>query len=175
MCGESITHAAKDKATLASWRVSVKKQSVILSVAAGVALFCTSVFADIIAPESVEIENLSIASSLTGAPGDAANGKKVFADRKLGNCLACHANEDLAEQLFHGEVGPALNGVASRWTEQQLRTIVVNAKAVFSDLTVMPAFYSLDVGADVREDLIGKTILSASDVEDVVAYLITLK
>lgn len=154
---------------------SVKKRSVLLVGGIGIALFGSSILAETIAPGDVKIENLSIAASLIGAPGDPAEGKKVFADRKLGNCLACHANNDLAEQLFHGEVGPALDGVASRWTEQQLRTIVVNSKAVFTDQTVMPAFYSLDVGADVREDLAGKTILSAKEVEDIVAYLVTLK
>jgi len=89
--------------------------------------------------------------------------------------LACHANSDLNDQLFHGEIGPVLDGVASRWSEGQLRTILVNAKAVFTKDTVMPGFYSLDVGEDVREDLIGKTILTAQQVEDLVAYLSTLK
>lgn len=155
--------------------ICVKKRSVLLISSFGVALFCSSVFADTVAPGDVKIENLSIATSLVGGAGDPVEGRKTFADRKLGNCLACHANADLAEQLFHGEVGPSLDGVAGRWTEQQLRTIVVNAKAVFTELTVMPAFYSLDVGENVREDLIGKTILSAQEVEDVVAYLTTLK
>lgn len=129
---------------------------------------------DITAPDDVVIEALAIAKSLTGSPGDATAGREAFANRKLGNCLACHANSDLKDQLFHGEVGPSLDGVASRWNEGQLRTIVVNAKAVFTDQTVMPGFYSLDVGADVRKDLIGKTILSAEQVEDIVAYLMTL-
>lgn len=126
-------------------------------------------------PDAVKIENLGIESSLTGAKGDATAGREVFANRKQGNCLACHANADLAEQLFHGGVGPALDGVAARWSEARLRTIVVNAKTVFTENTVMPGFYSLDVGANVRKDLIGKTILTAQQVEDVVAYLTTLK
>lgn len=128
-----------------------------------------------IAPQDVQVSQLNINESLSGQPGNPVEGRKVFADRKLGNCLACHANSDLAEQLFHGEVGPALDGVAKRWKPEQLRTIVVNSKLVFTELTVMPAFYSLDVGADVREDLIGKTILTAQQVEDVVAYLATLE
>lgn len=126
-------------------------------------------------PEEVQIENLAIAESLIGQPGDPAAGREAFTNRKLGNCLACHMNSDLSDQQFHGEVGPSLDGVASRWNEGQLRTIVVNAKAVFTEQTVMPGFYSLDVGEDVREDLIGKTILSAQQVEDIVAYLSTLK
>lgn len=128
-----------------------------------------------IAPGDVLVVNLVVEQSLTGTPGDPAAGREVFANRKLGNCLACHANQDLKEQLFHGDVGPALDGAGTRWSEGQLRSIVINAKTLFSDETVMPGFYSLDVGEDVRKDLVGKTILSAQQVEDVVAYLATLK
>ncbi len=135
----------------------------------------TTALADITAPGDITIENLGIAASVSGEAGNAAEGRKVFANRKLGNCLACHANNDMADQLFHGEVGPSLDGVAGRWEQAQLRTIVVNAKAVFTDNTVMPGFYSLDVGKNVRKDLVGKTILTAQQVEDVVAYLSTLK
>lgn len=133
------------------------------------------VVADVTAPDDVKIENLMINASLTGKPGNAEAGRNVFSNRKLGNCLACHANSDMSDQLFHGEVGPSLDGAGTRWKPEQLRTIVVNAKAVFSEQTVMPGFYSLDVGEDVRKDLIGKTILSAEQVEDLVAYLETLK
>lgn len=129
----------------------------------------------VVAPNDVVIENLEISKPLTATAGDPAEGKNVFSNRKLGNCLACHANSDMADQLFHGEVGPSLDGAGTRWKPEQLRTIVVNAKAVFSDATVMPGFYSLDVGENVRKDLIGKTILSAQQVEDLVAYLETLK
>jgi len=153
----------------------VKKQSVVFIGAASVMLFCSSLQADTIAPGDVKIDNLQVATSLVGAPGDPVEGRKTFANRKLGNCLACHANADLADQLFHGEVGPSLDGAGDRWTTQQLRAIVVNAKAVFTDLTVMPAFYSLEVGENVRDSLVGKTILSAQEVEDIVAYLTTLK
>jgi len=142
----------------------------------GLVIICSVAYADSpIKPEDVQINNLSIDESLTGSAGDAASGREIFSNRKLGNCLACHQNSDMQDQQFHGEVGPSLDGAGSRWKEGQLRTIVVNAKAVFTKETVMPGFYSLDVGEDVREDLIGKTILSANQVEDVVAYLLTLK
>lgn len=127
------------------------------------------------APGDVKFVDGAVAESLTGAPGNVAEGRKAFADRKLGNCLACHANSDMSEQLFHGEVGPSLDGVAGRWTPEQLRAIVVNSKAVFGAQTVMPGFYSLEVGKHVRKDLIGKTILTAEQVESIVAYLGTLK
>ena len=128
-----------------------------------------------VAPGDVEMVDGVVEASLTGAAGNAAEGRKVFADRKLGNCLACHAVSDQSEQLFHGEVGPELDGAADRWSEAELRGIVVNAKGLFSEDTVMPGFYSLEVGKDVRKDLVGKTILTAEQVEDVVAYLATLK
>ncbi len=153
----------------------MNKKCVLLASCAAALLWASTVIADSVAPGDVMIENLSVAQSLVGQPGDPVEGRKTFANRKLGNCLACHANADLDDQLFHGEVGPSLNGAGSRWTEAQLRAIVVNAKAVFTDLTVMPAFYSLEVGENVREELVGKTILTAQQVEDVVAYLTTLK
>jgi len=158
----------------ANARVRVIGLLVPLAITCAVAT--TTVAADTpVAPDDVTIENLEIPKSLTGVPGDPAAGRKVFANRKQGNCLACYANSEMSDQQFHGGVGPVLDGVASRWSEGKLRTIVVNAKAVFTDITVMPGFYSLDVGENVRKDLIGKTILTAQQVEDVVAYLTTLK
>lgn len=140
-----------------------------------VAAATTAVAAAVIPPKQVEFEDgIAVAESLTGEPGDPTEGRKVFANRGLGNCLACHAVSDQSEQLFHGEVGPPLDGVGDRWSEAELRGIVVNSKKVFSDQTIMPGFYTLDVGVNVREDLIGETILTAQQVEDVVAYLKTL-
>lgn len=127
------------------------------------------------APGDVAIVDGKVSQSLTGAPGNADDGRKAFADRKLGNCLACHTNPEMSEQLFHGEIGPSLDGVAERWSTEELRAIVVNSKAVFGPQTVMPGFYSLEVGKNVREDLVGKTILTAEEVESIIAYLGTLK
>lgn len=131
--------------------------------------------AETVAPDDVKLTDGAIAASLTGEEGDAEKGALTFASKKLGNCLACHANEAMKDQLFHGDVGPSLDGVGSRWSAEEIRAIIVNSKAVFGDQTVMPGFYSLKVGTNPRKDLIGKTILSAEQVEDVVAYLATLK
>lgn len=135
----------------------------------------TTAAAKDIPPGDVTISDGMLAQPVSDAPASAADGRKFFADRKLGNCLACHANSEMSEQLFHGEVGPSLDGVAERWTPEQLRAIVVNSKAVFGEQTVMPGFYSLEVGTNVRDDLVGKTILTAEQVESIVAYLATLK
>jgi sulfur-oxidizing protein SoxX len=145
-----------------------------LAAAALCAGITTAVAADT-APADVKFSDGMVSQSLTGAAGKVADGRKFFADRKLGNCLACHANSDMSEQLFHGDVGPSLDGVAERWSLEQLRAIVANSKAVFGDQTVMPGFYSLDVGKNVPKDLVGKTILTADQVESIVAYLGTLK
>lgn len=143
---------------------------------AGLALMTASVAtAGTVAPDSVPIEDMELKQSLTGTAGDALAGREAFADRKKGNCLACHANTDLNEQLFHGEVGPVLDGVGDRWDEAQLRAIVVNSKDVFGEQTIMPGFYTMKVGINVAEDNQGQTILTAQEVEDVVAYLLTLK
>lgn len=131
-------------------------------------------WAGTISPDSVEFEDGAIAASLTGVAGNAETGRKVFANRKQGNCLACHQNEDLRAEPFHGEVGPMMDGVADRWTEAELRGIVVNSKMTF-DGTIMPSFYRTTNGARPLEKFEGKTILTAEQVEDVVAYLLTLK
>lgn len=150
-------------------------KSLIYSLAVATMALGGTALADSVAPDAVEIVDMEVAASITGSAGNAANGRDAFADRKKGNCLACHANSDLKEELFHGEVGPSLDGAADRWNEAQLRAIVIDSKQVFGEQTVMPGFYSLNVGINVAEDHKGTTILSADEVEDVVAYLMTLK
>jgi sulfur-oxidizing protein SoxX len=135
----------------------------------------STVAAKDIPPADVTITDGVLAQPVSDAPASAAEGRKFFADRRLGNCLACHANSEMSEQQFHGEVGPSLDGVAERWTAEQLRAIVVNSKAVFGEQTVMPGFYSLEVGKNVAKNFQGKTILTAEQVESIVAYLATLK
>ena len=127
-------------------------------------------------PQDVTYDDYgAIEASLTGAAGDAANGALIVGDKSKGNCVACHAVTVLADIPFHGEVGPELDGVADRWEPAELRAILVDSKEVFGEQTIMPGFYTLNVGKDVRKDLVGKTILTAEQIEHVVAYLTTLK
>ncbi|CTQ52442.1 Cytochrome c, mono-and diheme variants [Roseibium album] len=142
--------------------------------AAVAALATSAALAETVAPTNVALVDGVIKTSLTGQPGDAGVGRKVFANRKQGNCLACHTNSDLSEEIFHGEVGPPMDGVADRWSEGELRAIVTNSKQVFED-TIMPAFYIESGYERPLEKFAGKSILSAQQVEDVVAYLMTLK
>ena len=134
----------------------------------------SSAFAADVMPANVVFNDGAISATLTAQAGDPAAGRKVFMNRKQGNCLACHANEDMSDQSFHGEVGPALDGVADRWEAAELRGIVVNSKMMFEG-TIMPAFYK-DGGFERNlKKFQGKSILNAQQVEDVVAYLLTLK
>lgn len=121
-----------------------------------------------------KVDDYAIKESLTGKAGDAANGEKVFLNRKLGNCLSCHQVSSLSEHPFHGEIGPTLDGVAERYNAGQLRLQVVNAKVINPD-TIMPGFYRVEGLHSVKKDFQGKPIISAQQVEDVVAFLQTLK
>lgn len=128
-----------------------------------------------IPPDKVQFGDLGkVDEALSDVEPDAKKGQEIFIARKLGNCLACHANSDLAEEPFHGEVGPPLDGAGDRWSEAQLRGILVNSKNVFPD-TVMPAFYVNSGFTRVHPDFKGETILTADQVEHVIAYLKTLK
>ena len=119
------------------------------------------------------VDDSSIPKSLTGKTGDPANGRKLAINRKKGNCLACHVMP-IPEQQFHGNLGPSLVGVGERYDEGELRLRVVDAKVVNPD-TTMPAFYRSSGLHRVLKKFQGKTILAAQDVEDIVAYLTTLK
>ena len=139
-------------------------------------LLAGAVTAAEVAPMDVKfVDDIEIPESLTGKPGDPAQGREWYAGRKLGNCLACHITTDLKEQPFHGEIGPAMDGVADRYEEPALRAILVNSKQVFGDQTLMPGFYKIDPGARTAEKFQGQTILTAQQIEDVIAYLKTLK
>jgi sulfur-oxidizing protein SoxX len=134
-----------------------------------------SALAEGVAPADVKIVDMKVETPVTPVAGNAEEGAKTFKDGKLGNCLACHANKAMVKDLFHGNVGPELNGVATRYVPAQLRAIIINAKAVFGEKSMMPGFYSLEVGKNVREEFVGKTVLTAQQVEDVLAYITTLK
>ena len=137
----------------------------------------SAVYAADIAPGEVKFmeDNSQVMTAITGKAGDAASGRKLFSNRKLGNCLACHVNSDMKEHSFHGEVGPSLDGVAERYKAVELRAIVIDSKKALNEDTIMPGFYSLDLGVRVAGKFKDKTLLNAQQVEDVVAYLQTLK
>jgi sulfur-oxidizing protein SoxX len=115
----------------------------------------------------------SIPKSLTGQPGDPARGRAIVANRSVGLCLLCHSGP-IAEERFQGDLAPSLAGAGSRWSEGQLRLRIVDGSRLNAD-TIMPAYYRTNGLQRVARNFEGKTILSATQVEDVVAYLVTLK
>ncbi len=120
-----------------------------------------------------DVSNGGISKSLTGKAGDAKNGRDLAINRKKGNCLACHVMP-IPEQQFHGEVGPDLKGVAGRYSVAEMRLRVVDPKVLNGD-TIMPAFYKDSGFHRVLKKFKGKSILSGQEVEDILAYLATLK
>lgn len=115
----------------------------------------------------------AIPASLTGQPGDAARGRAIVANRSTGLCLLCHSGP-IAEERFQGDLAPSLAGAGSRWSEGQLRLRIVDGARLNAD-TIMPPYYRTTGLQRVARNFDGKTILSAAQVEDVVAYLATLK
>ncbi len=118
------------------------------------------------------VTNYAIESPLAGLQGDAAEGRKIAIDRKKGNCLACH-RMPIPEEADHGNIGPDLKGVSSRLTEAQLRLRVVDPKQINPE-TMMPAFHKTEGLHRVMKKFAGKPILTAQEVEHVIAYLKTL-
>ena len=152
----------------------MKRMTIRLAAVGIICAAATVAGASEVAPDDVKFEDGAIANSLTGVAGDAAKGRDWFVGCKLGNCLACHENSDANDLPFHGEIGPSLDGAADRWNEAELRGIVTNSKMMFEG-TIMPAFYNTSNANRPLKDFEGKTILSAQQVEDIVAYLLTLK
>jgi L-cysteine S-thiosulfotransferase len=114
----------------------------------------------------------SIMESLTGAPGDATRGRALVLER-TSTCILCHSGP-FPEEKFQGDLAPSLAGAGSRWSEGQLRLRLVNASRL-NPATIMPSYYRLDGLERVAPAWRGKPILSAEQIEDIVAYLATLR
>ncbi len=160
------------------WEEILKIERYVLPLLGAVVLAAAgmSVPANAAAEELVKfsvVDGQSIPASLTGKPGDPVKGREVAIHRKKGNCLACHTLP-APDQPYHGEVGPGLNGVASRLSEGEIRLRIVNPKYA-NPATIMPAFYRTEGLHRVAKKFQGKPMLTAEEVEDVVAYLMTLK
>lgn len=135
-----------------------------------------------VAPADVTFDEYgAVTQSLSGQPGDPENGARIMKTKSLGNCISCHKVTALNDAPFHGEVGPTLDGVGDRWNQTELRGIVSNAKKTYPG-TVMPAYYKTDGFIRPGNGYTGKApdgpldpLLSAQQIEDVVAFLTTLK
>jgi sulfur-oxidizing protein SoxX len=110
---------------------------------------------------------------LQGAAGDAARGKAIVLDRHVGLCLLCHSGP-FPEERFQGDLAPSLAGVGARLSAGQIRLRIVDASRV-NPQTIMPAYFRTEGLTRVAPSQRGKTVLSAQQIEDVVAFLATLK
>jgi sulfur-oxidizing protein SoxX len=115
----------------------------------------------------------AIPASLTGAAGDPARGRAIVVDRRVGACLLCHTGP-FAEEKFQGTLAPDLSGAGSRWSEGQLRLRLVDPTRLMPD-TIMPAYHRMAGLTRVGLTWLGKPILTAEQIEDVLAFLVTLR
>jgi sulfur-oxidizing protein SoxX len=122
--------------------------------------------------QSVVVVGDAIPASLTGAPGNAARGRALVVER-TSTCILCH-NGPFPEQKFQGDLAPNLAGAGSRWSAGQLRLRLVDASRL-NATTIMPSYYRVDGLDRVGLAWRGKPILSAEQIEDIVAYLVTLR
>ncbi len=142
-----------------------------LGAAALLAALCLPVAGQALKP--VRIVGNTIPDSLTGEKGNAARGRAIVVNRQVGLCLLCHSGP-FPEQRFQGNLAPDLQGAGARWSEGELRLRVVDARALNTE-TIMPPYYVTEGLTRVAPAFRGKPILTAEQIEDVVAYLVTLR
>ena len=124
------------------------------------------------ASRSYAVVGDAIPASLTGMPGDAERGRALVVERSS-TCILCHSGP-LPEQRFQGDLAPSLAGAGNRWSEGELRLRLVDASRL-NAATIMPSYYQLDGLNRVGPAWRGKSILSAEQIEDILAYLVTLR
>ena len=115
----------------------------------------------------------AIPAPLAATKGDPARGRAIVVNRQVGLCLLCHSGP-FPEERMQGTIGTDLRGAGTRWSEGQLRLRVVDSRRLDPD-TIMPSFYRTEGLARVAAAWRGNPLLSAEQVEDVVAFLATLK
>jgi len=121
---------------------------------------------------SYKVVGDGIPNSLTGTAGDAAKGRALVLDRST-TCVLCHSGP-FPETRFQGDLAPDLTGSGTRWSTSQLRLRLVDASRLNPE-TIMPSYYRVEGLTRVGRNFAGKPILSAAEIEDIVAYLATLR
>lgn len=119
-----------------------------------------------------DLQNGEIRIPLTTAAADAERGRKVLVSRDS-NCILCHAAPETGERFF-GNLAPSLSGIGKRLSAAQMRARIVDPQ-YFNQESIMPAYYRVQGLRRVAETLRGKPVLSAEQIEDVIAYLLTLQ
>jgi sulfur-oxidizing protein SoxX len=115
----------------------------------------------------------SIVNPLTTSPGDAAKGRIIVASRQTGLCLLCHSGP-FPEERFQGNLAPDIGANVGRLNEAQLRARIVDSSR-FNPGTIMPSYYRVEGLNRVAPKFEGQPILSGQEIEDVVAFLVSLK
>ncbi len=115
----------------------------------------------------------TIPASLTGAVGDPERGRAIVVNRQVGLCLLCHGGP-FPDERFQGTLAPNLKGAGSRSSEGQLRLRIVDSRRLNPD-TIMPSYYRVEGLTRVAPAFRGKPVLTAEQIEDVVAYLATMR
>ena len=138
----------------------------------GVALLALPLPASAQALRSYAIVGDAISERLTATPGDVARGRALVVERSS-TCILCHSGP-FPELRFQGDLAPNLTGSGSRWSEGQLRLRLVDASHL-NAATIMPSYYRVDGLDRVGPSWRGKPILSAEQIEDIVAYLASLR
>ena len=133
---------------------------------------CSLVFLNLSSANAQSIVGDSVYESLSSAPGDISRGRAIVASRQTGLCLLCHSGP-FPEERFQGNLAPALGMSAARLTAPQLRARIVDASH-FNPNTIMPAYYKTGHLNRVAPKFAGQPILSGQEIEDVVAFLISL-
>lgn len=115
----------------------------------------------------------AIPAPLTATPGDAARGRAIVTDRRVGLCLLCHGGP-FPEEAFQGDLAPGLAGVGGRLDAGQLRLRVADARRL-NPASLMPAYLRRDGATRVGAAWQGRPLLDAQQIEDVVAFLGSLR
>jgi sulfur-oxidizing protein SoxX len=110
---------------------------------------------------------------LAKPPGDAVRGESIVTNRQLGLCLLCHS-APAGDPRVQGNLAPSLAGAGARWSAVQLRQRIANARSINPD-SIMPSYASTDGLNRVAPAWVGQPILNSQQIEDVVAYLQTLR
>lgn len=155
--------------SLADWSRTIAVPAALMALGLGHA----PARAQVVEPDAIAVVGDGVPRPLTDLPGDPVRGRAIVVDRQKGLCLLCHSGP-FPEQRFPGNLAPDLAGAGSRWSVAQLRLRMIDSRVLNPD-SIMPSYYRTQGLVRVARAFAGRPVLEAQDVEDVVAYLATLR